>query len=467
MGRPPVCGGDTADPADLDRGPVPPDVLALPVLQPAADVEPALGLLHDQADQVPRQAAADPDQLHRLRRDRSAAGPDPLGLPARRGVPGDDPGQRLRQAAGVRGAPGRAGHRDEEEHRQARPVPLDPGQLQRHLQPRFQRGRRAAADLGQLPRAGPGGGLAAARVQPAHDADAVHRRPRRRRDRTVAVLSLLRLRLRPAAAGLGQAGEHQPAVVLQQLGRLDGAVLDRHHLAERSGPAAGLVGQAAAVGQYGPLRRPRECVPAIRLRGQRRHDRHAADGPGRIVLDLGPGRPALTDRPVGAVRRQLQLVFTSGPPSTDHSHLDALAVDLYSNGIDLLPDSGLDTYAAGTSFDFFHGTSAHNTVVVDGKDQGAGPVEAHLVTSGPNWEYASGTAALYPGVTQARSVLLLGHNLLLVVDSLSSTQPPHLPAALAHLPRRQPHDAGADRPRRQRDGRPGAADRAGPDREPR
>ena len=84
-----------------------------------------------------------------------------------------------------------------------------------------------------------------------------------------------------------------------------------------------------------------------------------------------------------------QLVFTSGPASTDHSHLDALSVVYYSHGSVLLPDSGLDTYAAGPTYNFFHGTSAHNTVVVDGQDQGAGKVQAQVVTAGADWEYAS------------------------------------------------------------------------------
>lgn len=116
-----------------------------------------------------------------------------------------------------------------------------------------------------------------------------------------------------------------------------------------------------------------------------------------------------------------QVVLNDGSASTPHSHLDGLAITYYTDGLVLLPDSGLDTYAPGTTFDFFDGTSAHNTVLVDGKDQGSGLLEPGLVTSGSTWEYASGSAELVGGVTQKRSVLLLGRNLLLVVDSESST----------------------------------------------
>ncbi|HEV7209542.1 MAG TPA: heparinase II/III family protein, partial [Mycobacteriales bacterium] len=115
-----------------------------------------------------------------------------------------------------------------------------------------------------------------------------------------------------------------------------------------------------------------------------------------------------------------QLVLNDGPASTPHSHLDALAIDYYSGGRVLLPDSGLGTYNPGTAFTFFHGTSAQNAVVVDGKDQGPGKVSTGLVQAGPGWEYASGLAQLNAGVSARRSVLMLGENLVLVADSLTS-----------------------------------------------
>ncbi len=135
-----------------------------------------------------------------------------------------------------------------------------------------------------------------------------------------------------------------------------------------------------------------------------------------------------------------QLQFTAGPPSTAHSHLDSLSLTYYSGGTVLLPDSGLDTYTHGTSFDFFDGTSAHNAVVVDGTNQGAGPVTAGLVTSGSDaggWEYASAVASQYPGVTQKRSVLIIGPNLLLVVDSLTLDGTALVPAVVAPVSGRE------------------------------
>ena len=114
-----------------------------------------------------------------------------------------------------------------------------------------------------------------------------------------------------------------------------------------------------------------------------------------------------------------QLIMDVGPPQSKHSHHEALAFNYYSHGRELLVDSGLDTYSSGQAFDYFHGTTAHNTIVVDGKDQSAGPVAPGLTTTGDGWAYQSGVASVYPGVTHRRSVLLLGRDLVLVADAVS------------------------------------------------
>jgi hypothetical protein len=117
------------------------------------------------------------------------------------------------------------------------------------------------------------------------------------------------------------------------------------------------------------------------------------------------------------------LLMDVGPPISAHSHEEALAFTYYSNGRELLPDSGLNTYSKGAAFKFFHGTSAHNTVTVDGHDQDGGPVKAGLTTTGSTWAYQSGMARVYRGVTHRRSVVLLSRDVVLVVDSLASSRP--------------------------------------------
>jgi hypothetical protein len=119
---------------------------------------------------------------------------------------------------------------------------------------------------------------------------------------------------------------------------------------------------------------------------------------------------------------QTQLTFDVGPYRTVHSHLDALTVTYYSAGRELLTDSGLMTYDAGADFDYFHGTRAHNTVVVDGRDQAEGAANAGLTATGLLWAYQSGSEALNAGVEHARSVVLLQQDLALVIDDLASAE---------------------------------------------
>ncbi|MBZ4415174.1 alginate lyase family protein [Myxococcus sp. RHSTA-1-4] len=122
-------------------------------------------------------------------------------------------------------------------------------------------------------------------------------------------------------------------------------------------------------------------------------------------------------------KMQTHVIFDVGPYRTLHSHLDALAVQLYSAGRTLLPDSGHFTNEPETDgYDYFRGTRSHNTVVVDGGDQREGTARAGLSTGGPpgSWAYQSGSHALYDGVVHKRAVALLRQDLVLVIDELAS-----------------------------------------------
>ncbi|MEA3510560.1 MAG: alginate lyase family protein, partial [Actinomycetota bacterium] len=121
--------------------------------------------------------------------------------------------------------------------------------------------------------------------------------------------------------------------------------------------------------------------------------------------------------------RETHIVFDVGPYRTNHSQLDALSVNVHAAGITIFPDSGLFTYEPGADFDYFHGTAAHNTVLVDGEDQIEGAAEAGLSRVGDGWSYQSGSHELYPGVSHRRAVVLIGKDLIVVVDSLDAVQP--------------------------------------------
>jgi len=150
------------------------------------------------------------------------------------------------------------------------------------------------------------------------------------------------------------------------------------------------------------------------------------------------------DQVDGGYPEQSFVTLNVGHPRDPQNHLDVLGLTYFSGGRGLITDSGLFTYDApdGGSADsgahpyfaYFHGTSAHNTVVVDGQDQSTAqgmPVTAGLTVpspdadagSPPDWAYQSGSHGLYQGVTHQRGVLLLRQDLLLVVDRLTSTDP--------------------------------------------
>lgn len=67
------------------------------------------------------------------------------------------------------------------------------------------------------------------------------------------------------------------------------------------------------------------------------------------------------------------LILDCGPVCPDylppHAHADTLSYELWVGGVGVITDSGVYEYTAGVWRDFFRGTRAHNTVVIDGEDQ--------------------------------------------------------------------------------------------------
>ena len=117
---------------------------------------------------------------------------------------------------------------------------------------------------------------------------------------------------------------------------------------------------------------------------------------------------------------QTFVTFDVGPYRPQRSHLDALGLTIYAEGATLFPDSGLFSYDDGPLPRYFHGTRAHNTVVVDGLDQAAGSAMAGAFGVYDSAGWASGQSALYSGVIHARTVVVLDQGALLVTDELQS-----------------------------------------------
>lgn len=126
---------------------------------------------------------------------------------------------------------------------------------------------------------------------------------------------------------------------------------------------------------------------------------------------------------------QTQLIFDVGNYRTNHSDLDALSFNLFGGGIALMPDAGLYTYEAGPYRSYFHGTRSHNTVVVDGKDQGVGlesntqpkKVFPGFFGEGDGYVYQSGEHILYDGVSHERAIVMIEDSTVLVFDDLKSS----------------------------------------------
>ncbi|OPX84865.1 MAG: Heparin-sulfate lyase precursor [Pelotomaculum sp. PtaB.Bin104] len=129
------------------------------------------------------------------------------------------------------------------------------------------------------------------------------------------------------------------------------------------------------------------------------------------------------------------LLFKNGPHSTFHAHADQLHVELAAYGQDLLIDPGTYIYNASPHWrNFFRGTHAHNTLVVDGQSQSvphrafrwlevAKPFNAQ-VCAGERvqwmWGGHSGYERLADPVTHQRGILNVTGEYAVVFDELNA-----------------------------------------------
>jgi hypothetical protein len=87
-----------------------------------------------------------------------------------------------------------------------------------------------------------------------------------------------------------------------------------------------------------------------------------------------PGLDVRRDTGYAVVRRDdLWLAFDVGRPAPDylppHAHADALSIQIWHGNAAVVVDPGMPTYDPGPVRDWFRGTKAHATVVIDGRDQ--------------------------------------------------------------------------------------------------
>lgn len=131
------------------------------------------------------------------------------------------------------------------------------------------------------------------------------------------------------------------------------------------------------------------------------------------------------------------LAFDCGPfgykPVPSHGHADALSFELFAFGETLITDSGSFRYHAPAAWrNYFRGTRAHNTLLIDGQDQshlvGTRQVERPAVATAHSW-FTSAALDLVEGshdgytrlagqVTHRRKVLFVKPDYWLVLDEV-------------------------------------------------
>jgi hypothetical protein len=115
-------------------------------------------------------------------------------------------------------------------------------------------------------------------------------------------------------------------------------------------------------GRYGAARVSKRLGPFNRCGAGKWESRLFADA-GIAVMTCGETHAVIDAGPFGALH-------------SGHSHSDTLSIVLRSGGEEILIDPGTYTYTGEPQWrDWFRGSSAHNTIRIDGRDQGvmAGP----------------------------------------------------------------------------------------------
>ncbi|MCA9474129.1 MAG: alginate lyase family protein [Nitrospira sp.] len=143
--------------------------------------------------------------------------------------------------------------------------------------------------------------------------------------------------------------------------------------------------------------------------------------------------------------QQHQLIFDHGPlglaPCYAHGHADALSVIFQVGELDVLLDAGTYTYTGDRAWrNYFRGTRAHNTIVIDHKDQAvqenafmwSQPFYAHVVINEESSDGAVTVLARHDGyekrtgVTHWRAVLYSPPHSWLIWDRLAGSGVHHL-----------------------------------------
>lgn len=128
-----------------------------------------------------------------------------------------------------------------------------------------------------------------------------------------------------------------------------------------------------------------------------------------------------TLRTGGPPEKEIMLTFDYGR-HLGHGQMDKMGITLFARGKLLAADYGTPSYGSPV-LPFYKGTSSHNTVVVDGRDQAATRKSELLAFQDAGFVKLAGarTDEAYPGTVWRRTVCLTD-SYVLVVDDLESSE---------------------------------------------
>jgi hypothetical protein len=118
------------------------------------------------------------------------------------------------------------------------------------------------------------------------------------------------------------------------------------------------------------------------------------------------------------------LCLKYGPHGGGHGHPDKNHFILYSRGQIVAPDGGVHAYASPLHSGWDKATIAHNTLVVDQKEQM--PAEGRSLAFGSEQGVSytiNDAGAIYPGVRFVRTAAMIGPNLVVFFDQVTADAP--------------------------------------------
>ncbi|NOZ63252.1 MAG: T9SS type A sorting domain-containing protein [Calditrichaeota bacterium] len=111
------------------------------------------------------------------------------------------------------------------------------------------------------------------------------------------------------------------------------------------------------------------------------------------------------------------LAFDFGSNSPWHAHYDILNIVIFANNVSMIRDAGRYTYVSGAWRDYFKGTAAHNTVVIDHENQSSQAVGTLLdAATMPGMDFLAASHDGYDNLTHERRIIFIKPDYWLISD---------------------------------------------------